>query len=629
MYTYILTMPRVFEGHVFMQLWSSNDVPYFRFQFLEHSTQPFVDRLRSLYGDTIGETKMFFYVPRPSAQCLDKITQYMEIMYNAEVVNASSNGSLVKLGKPCSCIQIISETFEAFLDEDTDMDSVDLADLMQDQVGATCVRLERRQWQGASKMCVGHDYAKVLEDFESGCAPANSIVTVQILNYEKDEDNNPTFPYVISLTTLAHILKHALQDGCDNGFLRTYMNESALQEALNLGVISTQPKNADLDLSLAHKDMICIDKNIRVADTSLTITMVDALSILRHELFSPIDFEKSLRELCVSISATSESIVQPYDPSEYVYVSVEGEWVSHDKSQQHRGSLGEYSQHRTSLDECFKIHHKVIPDKLFDNRIQTFMGGPPKINLFSPSSLSKRLNVSSDTVIAAISHKDKEEVVPPATMYPISVVRNRCDHVSTVWTSPPAIDCDLPLELEIVQTIECASSEEQANMHSLIMSSYESLRTSDHKRSILHMLASMLGEEVPQMHKENDKEVKADPVCSCSICSTHDKISEVSQHTLIEHFVCNSNIVKSCPTGAWCMASELIRSVELYIQKILQGVPNVPVTKMNKTAISQSLAEFVTKKRRVSGMTFSAHVPSGETVDAIATSTIDVLKARS
>lgn len=66
----------------------------------------------------------------------------------------------------------------------------------------------------------------------------------------------------------------------------------------------------------------------------------------------------------------------------------------------------------------------------------------------------------------------------------------------------------------------------------------------------------------------------------------------------------------------------------MYKNLVKEALPKGVPLKTNKTAISQSLAEFVEKKRKVAGMTFSCRLHEMTEVGRLAESTALLINGR-
>ena len=79
----------------------------------------------------------------------------------------------------------------------------------------------------------------------------------------------------------------------------------------------------------------------------------------------------------------------------------------------------------------------------------------------------------------------------------------------------------------------------------------------------------------------------------------------------------------------WTMSNQVISQVENFIMSVNSALKSTNVQcKINRNAISQSLAEFLEKRRRVAGMTFQCKLPYSSTITHLVVSTTDIVKKK-
>jgi len=98
--------------------------------------------------------------------------------------------------------------------------------------------------------------------------------------------------------------------------------------------------------------------------------------------------------------------------------------------------------------------------------------------------------------------------------------------------------------------------------------------------------------------------------CTCDLCKKGNIPVEVNQHMIVQHFV---STLKLKSDDEWCMSSDIIHILETFMDKVADSC----TLKINKNNISQDLATFLTKKRRVCGMTFNCRLPKQSEIDCL------------
>jgi hypothetical protein len=178
------------------------------------------------------------------------------------------------------------------------------------------------------------------------------------------------------------------------------------------------------------------------------------------------------------------------------------------------------------------------------------------------------------------------------------------------------------LETTIIDSYECDCDKVDMFKESLDeIVEFSSKFCAQQKDVIMRFALKMISNE-SNLPSVNDNASSARE-CNCRICK-QSHITDIDQHTLIEHFVTLTNIKKD---GTWCMSSDLLNCTEQYIQAVNKD--SRIKCKMNRNTASQSLSEFIEKKRRIAGMTFNCVLPTSEIVTAIAQSTSLLINQKS
>lgn len=141
------------------------------------------------------------------------------------------------------------------------------------------------------------------------------------------------------------------------------------------------------------------------------------------------------------------------------------------------------------------------------------------------------------------------------------------------------------------------------------------------KRFMHHILSSDEPEAKPVGHKFMGTK------CDCALCVAP-TIKEVEQHALIKHFLVHANLKQE--DHAWCMSKQITNQIEAFINGVNDGIKDTGLhCKINRNTISQSLEEFIEKRRKVAGMTFMCKSPDNELVANVTNTTTNLIKVKS
>ena len=139
------------------------------------------------------------------------------------------------------------------------------------------------------------------------------------------------------------------------------------------------------------------------------------------------------------------------------------------------------------------------------------------------------------------------------------------------------------------------------------------------KRFLQHIL--LVDETTPAAHKFMDTK------CDCALCASP-KINEVEQYALIKHFMVHANLRQD--DHAWCMSKQITNQIEAFINGVNEGIKDTGLhCKINRNMISQSLEEFIEKRRKVAGMTFMCKAPDTQLVADVTNTTASLIKRKS
>jgi len=139
------------------------------------------------------------------------------------------------------------------------------------------------------------------------------------------------------------------------------------------------------------------------------------------------------------------------------------------------------------------------------------------------------------------------------------------------------------------------------------------------KRFLQHILS--VDETTPPAHKFMDSK------CDCALCASP-KIKEVEQHALIKHFMVHANLRQD--DHVWCMSKQITNQIEAFINGVNEGIKDTGLhCKINRNTISQSLEEFIEKRRKVAGMTFMCKAPDTQVVADVTNTTASLIKRKS
>lgn len=589
------------EGHVVIQVWSCDSVQYFRCQFVDDS-HLFLEKLHEIYKDNLGDLHFFFYKLQPPQDFYDKVGSYIKIFFNGQVKESRCNGILLQLAKECKKFQDIVKDVEAFLDEYDEFNfNMMLKYVREPNEGIVSLKEIPKQMNVST-------YDEVLQNF-SGAFPNTHQVSLTVHKYETS--TVAEFPVLIGRQTLMQIIKVVLLD------LHNLWNPQEILDAF------------DFNLScnvLPCKTVIHIDKDICLPSNAIDISIQDVLEILKTHLIGECDFKTHFSELCEIVLGMTKcdtdttlihysplgklTNVQPLNPCACKYAYLDN---SMDDTMDDLSSVEQHGM--ISSDPLSFEHSKHHP----------FRPDPPR-------------NLKTKHVVT-----DRNEIQPhdnDKIIHSIVVMKNLCNNQKSLFKVNNNIK-NVPIELiETAHKLICVDTTHLDELYNMIVTIAKDLKNSmelsqnkldtQMKQMMTHMLFALICNVfddliIPEKQVPT-QESRSHHGCTCTICCTRGQLDEISQHTLIEHFVYHSKIQKDNGSG-WCMASDIIKRLEYFFQKVQDMLPKIQI-KLNKTAISQSLAEFLEKKRRVAGMTFSCKLPSENEVRNIAACTVSLIKSR-
>ena len=414
------------------------------------------------------------------------------------------------------------------------------------------------------------DYSKILDKFQT-VVDLQSTIQFEIKEFIKDEHS--THPYIVPYQVLTQ-------------FIRSALHKIGSYDIPQLDKISCDTSK-----------WLLVGNEIRVMNNKLDIPIIECIQVLKDQFTGSISFESKIisllnqikwsnREMAFTPSENFDNpLVSDYDPYACTY----------ECTSNHDVNFLDFSYINNTNDQTYGVTPTTINKATRD---QVLVFKQIKENIVLPHPFGEILKPTPKATNAKIN---------------INLVANLITKEKVVTEDN---DSEALVESLILDTYSCASDQVE-KFKSSLDSIIDCIDSSEISIDTLLRFATKLllpvsnGLDEPELLK-----------CKCNLC-VNNTINSLEQHTLIEHFVSVADIKSKTQ---WCMSSDLLNCIEQYICGINEQTSMK--CKINRNCISQSLAEFLEKKRRVTGMTFNCELPSHNSMKTLIDETATIIRQK-
>ena len=409
------------------------------------------------------------------------------------------------------------------------------------------------------------DYSKILDKLQT-VDSLQSPIHFEIKEFVKDD--HATHPYIVPYQVLTQFIR------------------SALHKIGSFDIPQLDKTTCDTS------KWLMVGNEIRVINNKVEIPIIECIQVLKDQFIGSASFETKMKSLLDNIKWSNREmastpcgnfdnpLVSDYDPYECTFI--------------HDVNFLNFSYVNNTNDQTYGVTPTTINKPTRD---QIIVFKQIKENIVLPHPFGEILNQTP-----AITKRVN-----------ISLVANLITKEKVVTED---IDSESLVESLVLDTCSCASDQVE-KFKSSLDSIIDCIDNSEISIDTLLRFATKLllpvsnGLDEPELLK-----------CKCNLC-VNNTINSLEQHTLIEHFVSVADIKSSTQ---WCMSSDLLNCIEQYICGINEQTSLK--CKINRNCISQSLAEFLEKKRRVTGMTFNCELPSHNSIKTLIDETATIIKQK-
>lgn len=590
MYTY-----NIKNWHLVLQVWSHESKHYIRLQTISNKVNEFISNLTETYDSRHGFIKVFYYLEPISIDLMKKVSSYFELFYDAvEIVQGTifetrkdhpTGEEVVKVIRKIIQKPVAIELISLSLAEN------DISDILNKSVSADTQETPDVK-QKLLKEC-DFSYNTIAQQTLEHAQTLNKeplMIEIRNEHYEQDSEDQE-FPLVISSRTLAAIVKSSAPHFDKAQLLAADSQQSAIFQ-------------------------ITPEDYIRIKSAS---------------------FEINTNDLAYVLSATNY-------PIDNIYASLKTEykwsWEASDQESDQYHFIGD------SFDlQSPEINYDPVFEKIMGHALRA----PPTIPFAPPSGLpisdkmipsrpiqppTQQSLLDKYFDLPSVSKFAKSQ--PVKDKWPITSVENskpvaepnktKIFYIKNIITN----ECKLikeSVQLLAEQSILHSATSHNADDTIRVVSDLFDLVThrldlTDSNSSALFM--AILSQHFTP-HTEESLQITA-PICTCDICSKpHLKLSDITQHQLIQHFISHLGIKSETE---WSTSSELQSKIEWFIGEISDYLRSSTTIAINKNQVSQSVSEFLIKKRRVIGMTFNCRLPTEQEIHDLVDATCALIKKK-
>lgn len=609
--------------HLVLQVWAHESKHYIRLQTIPNNVKEFVSSLTETYESDPGFIKVFYYLEPISVELMKKLVSYFELFYDAiEIIPGAVFETRKEHPTGEEVVKVIRKIIKASdpinLRASLALTEAQLADILSvDNNPDDCQLHETPKHKRDLWTKCDFSYQAFAEETLKN-APFTNVtplsITIHKGNYEEDTTSKE-FPILINSRTLSAIVKRAVlhfsKDTilCASNPISSQVIHISPHDGIRIKSTSLSFDYQDLSYVFTmidgHQSSCLIDTIYTLAPVSKwsweswdpdhgryhTVQDMFDLQAPRNLSYEPM-FKKIMGDFCKRPSNTI-----PVDPK----VPQETPVDSHLDEYYDLPSVSKYAGKSAAIPPVFKIGEEFMtpdqnPDGIFTTMKSVITSSPesnchPTPILYIKNSITNECKLITQSVPLLSEQIVLHSVESQNAEATIRVVSNLFDHVTH--------------QLEVADSFD-----KSPNASSLFMA----------------ILSQHLA---PRTSPTSSTPSTQSPTCVCDLCTRPQlKLSDITQHQLIQHFISQLRIQSETE---WSTSSELQAKIEDFIKTVhvfLQSKRPSNTIAMNKNQVSQSVSDFLTKKRRVVGMTFNCTLPSDKEVLCLADTTFELINQK-